>query len=190
MSKISKRTLAAILLITIAGVAAVGLVWWYTQESGEELKRYSNFGFSFEYPKDMKIDEQGPVEGTVATTDSGILLGELGDGEFGLIKVGWLTTESAPDLEISLDNSFLNLEVEGLIVEKGQFKNTTTINRHEMLCQSFTATIAEAITFHGIGGVWYCNTSKRSFEFILMVMQDEPDALLRFHRYTSSFTCH
>jgi hypothetical protein len=178
-------------LITIAGVAAViGLVWWYSsKESVGEFRRYSNFGFSFEYPKDMKIDEQGQDEGTVATMDSGILLGELGNGELELIRVRWLTAESAPDPEISLDNSFLNLGAEGFTFDRDQFKNTTTLNGHEMLYQSFTATVSEAITFQGISGVWYCETSERAFEFILLVMRDEPDILHRFQQYTSSFSC-
>jgi hypothetical protein len=176
----------------IAGVSAVvSFAWWYSQKEPEgELKLYSNFDFFFEYPKDMEISEQGLVAGTNATTDSGILTGELSNGAFELIKVGWFTTESAPDLEISLDNSFLNFEVEwGFTVEKGQLKDSATVNGHEMLYQSFTATTGEADTFQGISGVWYCETSNRSFDFILIFMQDNQDILQKFQQYIISFTC-
>jgi hypothetical protein len=195
MPKASKRTAIAILLITIAGVAAVvSLAWWYSQQEPEGgFRLYSNFNFSFEYPKDMEISEQGLVAGTNATTDSGILTGELSNGAFELIKVGWFTTESAPDLETSLNNSLVSLEVEGwLTVEKGQLKDSATVNGHEMLYQSFTATTGEADTFQGISGVWYCETSNRSFDFILMFLQDNQDIqeiLQKFQQYTVSFTC-
>jgi hypothetical protein len=122
--------------------------------------------------------------------DSGMLLGESGDGELELIRVGWLTLEFPLDLEISLNMSFLNLEAEELTIQKGQLKSHTTVDGHDMLYQSFTATSADAVTFEGISGVWYCNTSNRSFDFVLMLMNSKQDTNSRFQQYISSFTCH
>jgi hypothetical protein len=81
------------------------------------------------------------------------------------------------------------LEAEGFTIEKGQFKDTTTVSGHTMLYQSFTAESVGVITFQGVSGVWYCDRSRRSFEFTLMVMQGEEESLLRFNQYTGSFTC-
>lgn len=187
MQKRFRRT-SAIFLIVIAAVAASTIfVWWWNNQRTpeEEFKSYSDYGVSFEYPKKMEISEDTP-----STTDSGILLGQLGNGELELVRVSWLTTESAPDLETSLNNTLLNLEFEGLTIEKGQLKNHTTLNGHEMLYQSFTATDEETITFQGISGVWYCSTSNRSFEFILMWIQNDQDINSRFQHYINSFNCH
>jgi hypothetical protein len=184
MPKRSKRTLAIFMIAIVGFAAGITLVWWNSQRTPEEeFKLYSNYGFSFEYPKDMEISQN------TSAMDSGTLLGELGNGELELIRVGWFTIELPPDLEISLNMSFLNLEAEGLTIEKGQLKSHTTVDGHEMLYQSFTATSAEAVTFQGISGVWYCDTSIRSFDFVLMLMNSEQDINLRFQQYISSFTC-
>jgi hypothetical protein len=185
MPKTSRRALA-ILLIAIAGAAAaISFVWWYNQRaSEEEFKHYSNYGVSFEYPKDMEISEEG------STVDSGVLIGELGSNEeLEFIRVEWQTQEINPSLETILNASFLNLESEGFILQKGQKINFTTTNGYEMLYQSFTGTDAEAIPLKGISGVWYCSTSNRSFEFILLLVQSEQDTNSKFLQYTNSFAC-
>jgi hypothetical protein len=184
MPKMSRRFLA-ILLIAIAGVAAgISFVWWYNQRTPEEFKRYSNYGVSFEYPKDMEISEEN------SAIDSGVLIGEFGHGEeLEFIRLEWQTQESNPGLEVLLNMSFLNIEGEGFIIQKGQKVNYTTANGYEMLYQSFTGTDAEAIPLNGVTGVWYCSTSNRSFEFILILVQSEQDTNSKFLQYTNSFTC-
>lgn len=186
MPRRQRKTLVAILLILAVAAVAV-FTWWYTQRAPE---RYSKYGFSFEYPKGMLISELGHLENTTATSSSGILLGELSNDELELIKVGWLSTESAPDLEISLNDSFLSLEAEGLEVDRGQLVNSTKVNGHEMIYQYFDGTIAEALTFHGISGVWYCDINNKNYDFVVMYSGSEQDVLSKFQQYIASFICH
>lgn len=185
-----RKTLIAILLITIVGVTTVSVfMWWYIQK-GEEaptpgFNKYSKYGLSFEYPKGMSISEQGMLEST-ATSSSGIVLGELSNYEDELITVGWLTIVSPPDLEVSMSAGFEGMEAEGVDVDKGQLVTSTKAG-HTMKYQYFTAT-AEGETFYGIFGVWYCGTSDRFYELILMY--SEQDVLSTFQQYLDSFVCH
>ena len=198
-----RKTLIAILLIVIVGVAAVSVfAWWYTQKAPEEEEGpptpspefnwyskysfwYSKYGFTFLYPEGMSISEQGMLEST-ATSSSGIVSGELSNDEYELITVGWLTTVSAPDLEISLNAGFEAMEAEGTDVDKGQLVTSTKAG-HTMKYQYFTAT-AEGETMYGIFGVWYCDTNDRFYELILAY--SEQDVLSKFQQYLDSFICH
>jgi hypothetical protein len=184
MPKISRKLLA-ILLIAIAGIAAgISFVWWYNQRTTDEFERYSNYGVSFEHPKEMEISDEN------STMESGVLIGEFGHGdELEFIRIEWQTQESNPSLETLLNMSFLNIEGEGFIIQKEQKINYTTANGYEMLYQSFTGTDAEDIPLKGITGVWYCSTSNRSFEFILILVQSEQDTNSKFLQYVNSFTC-
>jgi hypothetical protein len=185
MPKMSRRLLA-ILLVAITGVAAgISFIWWYNQRTPpEEFEHYSNYGVSFEHPKDMEISEEN------SAIDSGVLIGEFGHGEeLEFIRLEWQTKESNPGLETLLNMSFLNLKNEGFILQEGQKVNYTTAQGYEILYQSFTGTGEREIPLKGISGVWYCSTSNRSFEFILILVQSEQDTNSKFLQYTNSFTC-
>lgn len=136
-------------------------------------------------PKGMSISEQGVLEST-ATSSSGLVLGELSNDEDELITVGWLTTVSAPDLEISLTAAFEGMEAEGVDVDKGQLVTSTKAG-HTMKYQYFTMT-SEGETFYGIWGVWYCDTNDRFYQ--LGFMYSEQDVLSKYQQYLDSFVCH
>ncbi len=181
MPERERNTLTAMLLIIFAAaVAVVGFTWWYTQGTTEP-ERYSQYGFAFEYPRNMELN-------TTGTSSSGRVIGFLSNDEIEFIKVEWQTAESTPNLQTLLNESFLSLEAEGLEVERAQPVNASEVYGHEMISQSFTGTVAKAITFYGFSGVWHCDTANRSFEFV--VMHVEQDVLPKFQRYLDSFVCH
>jgi hypothetical protein len=186
MPKASRKTLAVLVIIIIGVAAGISLLWWwYNQRTPEEeLESFSNYGFSFKYPKDMGISEEN------ATEDFGMLVGEVGrNEELEFIKVSWLTLEFNPGLEVFLNVSFYGLESEGFIIQGGQIKNYTTAKGYEMLYQSFSGTDAQEIPLEGVSGVWYCSTSQRSFEFVLVFVQSGQDVNSKFLQYVNSFTC-
>ena len=192
-----RKTLIAILLIVIVGVAAVSVfAWWYTQKAPEEeegpptpspeYNTYSKYGFSFEYPKGMSINEVGAAE-HVATNTSGGIVGELIDDKQELVNIVWVRTVlEPPHVEIIIDAGFESMEAKGIDVEKGQLV-TSTKSGHEMLYQYFTAT-SEGGTLYGIFGAWYCGTSERYYELILFY--SEQDVLSKYQQYLDSFVCH
>jgi hypothetical protein len=186
MPKRSRKTLAVLLIIIVGVAVGISFLWWLGNQRTpeEELKTFSDYGFSFKYPTDMGVSEQN------ATTDFGMLTGEIVNGqELEFIKASWLTQETTPDLEILLNMSFRGMESQGFIIQQGQKKNYTTAKGYEMLYQSFTGTDAEKIPLKGISGVWYCSTSKRSFEFILILVQSQQDTNSKFLQYINTFTC-
>ena len=186
----SRKTLMAVLLIVIVAVACFGVViWWYSQKpsptQSQGFNTYSKYGFTFEYPKSMSITERGMLEST-ATSSSGMVIGELSNGEYEMVLAGWLSTVTAPDLEDSLTGGLEGMETEGTTVVEGQRVNSTT-SGHTMMYQYFTATI-EGETLNGIWGVWYCDTNDRFYQ--LGLMYSEQNMLPKFQQYLDSFTCH
>jgi hypothetical protein len=117
-----------------------------------------------------------------ATSSSGMVLGELGT-EY-VIMVGWLTTVLVPDLEVSLNAGFENMEAQGnVVLDRGELV-TSTKDGDEMKFQYCDATI-EGKTFHGVFGVWYNDTSDRFYE--LMILYSGQDVLPKFQQYLDSF---
>jgi hypothetical protein len=186
MPKRSRKTLAALLIVIVGVVAGSSLLWWYNQRTAEEeLMTFSDYGFSFKYPRELEISEES------ATDESGMLIGTVThDKGLEFIKVGWMTLESSPGVESLLDTSFMGMEDEGFIVQPGQMKNHTSAKGYEMLYQYFSGTDAESIPLEGITGVWYCSTSQRSFEFILIFVDIQQDINSKFLQYINSFTCN
>lgn len=186
--KSTRRTAIVAVLACIIVIVIVS-VWWYTQPAPptDEYETYSKYGFSFEYPTAMTMSEQGLLENT-ATDSSGIVVGELKNDEHELIFAGWLNTVVAPDLEVSLEGAFGGMvQSEGTTnLERGELVEATKAG-HAMIYQYYTVTI-EGEAFHGIYGVWYCETNQRFYQFNLM--STEEDTLPTYQRYLDSLVCH
>lgn len=189
--KSTRRTAIVAISACIIVVVMVS-VWWYTQPAPptDEYETYSKYGFSFEYPTDMTMSEQGLLENT-ATDSSGIVVGELNNDELEIIFASWLNTVTAPDLEVSLEGAFAGMaQSEGTIdrsnLERGELVEATKAG-HAMIYQYYTVTIGEE-ALHGIYGVWYCETNQRFYQLNLMCTEE--DTLPIYQRYLDSLVCH
>ena len=182
-----RKTIIAISLIVVA-VGAIGF-WSYTQRVPPaplaRYETYSKYGFSFEYPEDMTISEQGLLEDR-ATDSSGMVLGTLENDKYELVFVGWMESAIAPSLEASLE-VFLDVIAEGKAnFEIGELVETTKAGRR-LIYQYYTFTI-EGEASYGIHGVWYCDTNQRLYQ--LHLVYSEEDNLPIYQRYLDSFVCH
>ncbi len=176
-----------IILLTLMFVLAIPLVLVQEAQAITLDKTYSNFGFSFKYPKGMYLSESGMFDAR-ANDDSGMILGELEDQIF---EVCWMKMAGiAPThsmSEIAIENAFSGMEtVEGTTIDRGK-KGETTVNGHKIIYQQFSASF-EDVSFYGVVGVWYCNESEK--QFVLLPMSEESDAFSLFKDYLSSFVCH
>ncbi|MGP8322627.1 MAG: PGF-CTERM sorting domain-containing protein [Methanosarcinaceae archaeon] len=176
-----------IILLTLMFVLAIPLVFVQEAQAITLDKTYSNFGFSFKYPKGMSLSENGMIDAR-ANDDSGMIIGEL---EGHILEVCWMKmagispTNFMP--EIVIENTFSGMEtVEGTIIDRGK-KGETTVNGHKIIYQQFDASI-EDISFNGVVGLWYCNESEK--QFILLPMSEELDAFSLFNDYLGSFVCN
>ena len=132
----------------------------------------------------MTLSEQGMFDSS-ATSSSGIILGELSlNGEIEEITVGWISSTTAPDL--NLEDGFTGMESRGAIIDRGQFVESIK-SEHRMIYQYFNAT-GGGETLHGIAAVWYCDILDKYYMFL--IMQSEQDVLPKFQRYIDSFICH
>jgi len=146
-------------------------------------ERFSKYGFSIDYPKDMIILEEGLIDET-ANDNSGTIRGEL-FGPYKGFMVSWGKREppfTRWDLESELDTFFAGpAEREGSLVE-------TTKLGHEMIYHRYSV-VANGDRFYGIVGLWYCNIDEKVY--ILGTKQStEQDVLQIFERYLDSFVCH
>ena len=153
--------------------------------------RYTKYGFSFEYHKQMALTEmRHPMFGDEASETAGSILGHRADLNEEVLVVRWI---EAPEgmkgmLEASLaglyetrkqDESCTGLTM-GDVVE-------SELYRHRMLYQPLTYEL-EGEQVYEVAGVWYCDISHRFWQ--LIVMYSGEDVLPLFQGYADSFMCH
>ena len=197
-------TVAAVVLVCISILALAGC-GTKTSSPGwtpnpTEVKPFTTCGFSFEYPKDFSIWQQGLLDAQ-ANENSGIVQVAPGEGQLPLFAVTWVKTWQW-GLEGGLEVGFAGVENwEGIeSIEKGDLVETTLTAhrmlfqaRHRMLRQPYTATTGNGDgKVYGVVGALYCEETQRQFG--LVTMEDSgssaQQALDNFEAYLDSFTCH
>jgi len=136
--------------------------------------------FQFNYPKGMKIFENRIFK-SGSMKKWGIIWGESQE-EFILIM--WdpmLGNEEIGDNLVSFER-LSNIK----IVERGK-KIISSINGHEMVYQTFTATGMNE-TLYCVGSSWICNNTEREFYFYTFSRSEGVQRI--FDKYLEDFKCH
>ena len=174
-----------VMLLTLMFVIAIPCALVQGTQAITLDKTYSDFGFSFKYPKGMWLSESGLFEAR-ANDVSGVITGEFEDQ---LLTVGWMKMESGIfDLESSLAGGLSGMkEAEGITNFVEGEKGETIANGHKVVYQFFSFS-AEGEPFYGIFSVWYCDVSEKIY--LLSTMSIEKDNFPLFVDYLGSFVCH
>lgn len=194
------RKLAIVLapLLVVALVIGVISVTVWNEEEEEptptltptDVKTFSKYGFSFEYPRDFPVTET--VLEIEASNGSGIVAVGRENEEVEYFVVTWIHTV-AFILEDVLEGPFALMESDERIesVERGELVEATKA-RHRMLYQYYTATSTEGDEWYGIAAAFYCDNTQRSFGLrtINSTISAEQDVLEDFMNYLDSFVCH
>lgn len=167
---------------------ALGSVYVLSLDT-QKYETYSRFGFSFEYPEEMEIREDGIGELGIATITAGIAQGtQVKDEVPEIIGVIWMPSESSPVLEDILDLAFSQLGEGNEIESRGDLVSTSK-GDSEMLRQSFLMNEG-GNTISGIAGVWYDPVAERVYLTFYLALPDsvsDNGLLKRFERLVSSF---
>lgn len=151
-------------------------------------KRYSKYGFSFEYPSGMTLSEKGLLE-SEANDNSGTVVVETKDQDHVLVFVSWVKSPKVISLWHSLNGAFNSIEgspgVQNLIREPSE--TSTMKDGHRMLYQHYTL-VSGVETINGIYGVWYDEVSERLYQ--LNLMYNGKDLLEVYRQYLDSLVCH
>ncbi len=190
--------LAIALVLIVSILAACGKGEEKEIKTPTELKTYSDYGFSFEYPKTYSVSEMG-LQQNEANDMSGVVQAGIENEESELFQVAWVGMiksmwESWDNgLEDSLEGSIEGAEnTEGIAsLERGELVETTKAG-HRMLYQYYTLTSAEGDTAYGIIGALYCDKSQRLLSFMTMntTTSTTQDVQGYFQNYLDSFVCH
>lgn len=179
-SYLEKRIIigAVVALVAVGVIAAVLIL-----PATPRYKTYSKFGFSFEYPKNMTLSENGAFEwGSVMVTSS--------NDELQTLSVIWVTMMAPENIPEYLENRLeVFLEKLGPGWEnfvRGKIVKTTKAG-HQMAYQNYTATMHDT-GFSGIVGNWFCDTNDRYYQ--LWLLSSEENILPIYQRYLDSFICH
>lgn len=191
------------LMVIVVGAITGGNLWLNRGAPPLGYERYSGYGFSIEYRKDMLVSTAGLGGGSVSNK-SGSLEGRLESAGFEQFGVIWLTSEAVPtpfrmharDPEAVLEYLFASVELSGTqITGRGEIK-TSTKDGHEIFFQYFNIT-EPRITIPGIIGAWYCDEDDRILMLYLIHVPDlnHPDVLSqdleqRWQHYLDSLVCH
>jgi len=168
-----------------------------TPTTPTELKTYSKYGLSFEYPKRFTVTEMGMLENE-ATDASGLVQVGVENDEVQIFQTAWVkmiqsTWEISGDLQGVLKDSFAGMEgTEGIAsVNRGELIESTKAG-HQMLYQYYNMTSTEGDTAYGIASVFYCDKSQKVFQLLTIndTISAEQEVLEDFQNYLDSFVCH
>jgi hypothetical protein len=162
-----------------------------------ENKRFSNHGFSFQYPGDFSVTEKGLYD-YVANDVSGVAEVFREDDEVEMFQAVWIHTASgglAPidNLPLLLEDAFIGIKsVENIAdFDTGELLETTKVDQ-KLLYKNYTFSFVSGDRVHGIVGVFYCEDGQKLFRLSTMssTISNSQDALEDFQRYLDSFVCH
>ena len=199
--------MAILILVSIAPLAMIGC-GGETQTSasdepaGPEMNTFSKYGFSFEYPQDYLVWQDGLLEDD-ANANSGMVQVVSEERGFPLYAVSWVKTWQW-GLEGGLEAGFAGIENwEGIeSVEKGELVEATKLGHqmlyetgHHMLYQYYTATTTtQGETIYGIVAAFYCDNAQKAFGLITMQKStaevSSQEAIDNFRDFLDYFACH
>jgi len=199
--------MAILILVSIAPLAMIGC-GGETQTSasdepaGPEMNTFSKYGFSFEYPQDYLVWQDGLLEDD-ANANSGMVQVAPEEGGFPLYAVSWVKTWQW-GLEGGLEAGFAGIENwEGIeSVQKGELVETMKLGHqmlyetgHHMLYQYYAATTkTQGETIYGIVAALYCENAQKAFGLVTMQKStaevSSQEALDNFRDFLDYFACH
>lgn len=165
-------------------------------------EKYSNYGFSFKYPKGMQIEEMGFLDEYAADETSGILVGEYYPNEEDalFIKISWIKmpTPHSSEEEYSLLDAGINASFD-LLSEVIKSANSFTkkekremkINNMRVLYQEYLLDFSSEDypnrKLYGVTSSFYCYKSRRAYTFNLAYSKNESLSLLQ--EFLRNFNC-
>jgi len=179
--KASRKVLIALLLATvILGAIVFAFVYTHTDLlSG--YNTYSNYGFSFQYPKSWTISEHG------ASRYSGIVTAQSTTSKNDLLLVAWTYSANAVDPATVLSPAIYGFQKGsgGTNLVIGQESTTTTSAGYSVAYQPFSITVS-GTNVNAVWSAWYSTHGLRLYQ--LSVFTSGQDAIGPFNVYLSTFT--
>jgi hypothetical protein len=170
--------------------------------SAMEIRTFSDFGFSFQSPKDYLVWQDGLLDED-ADEYSGLIQVAPEQESLPLLAVSWLRTWQY-GLEGGLEAGFEGVtNWEGVAsVTKGELVQAAKTGHrmlyqegHRMLYQYFTATTdIQGEILCGVVGVFYCPDTQRAFSLVTLQNAtgdvSSQQTLDQFEHYMDSLVCH
>jgi len=154
-----------------------------------EFRKFSKYGFSFEYPKDFNVRVGGALE-KEANDNSGAVQVVAKNEEIKGFQVSWLKT---PDINLEVAHEVVRSVLADVVgsFEWGKPVETTKAG-HKMVYQYYSTTDTEGNKCYGIVGAFYCDKSQKCFTPMTLnnTISDKQDILDDFKNYLDSFVCH
>jgi hypothetical protein len=193
--KLSRKVLIAIILIAVIA-GATGFAYVYTQTnllrpssaathplSG--YNTYSNYGFSFQYPKTWTITERGLLDNT-ADSNSGLVTAQSTTSQNELVLLAWTHSVNSIDPSTTVTGAISGFQrgSGGTNLVIGQQGTTTTTAGYSVLYQPFSITVS-GTTVNAVWSAWYSTHGQRLYQ--LSVITSGQDAMSSFNTYLSTF---
>ena len=152
---------------------------------------YSKYGFSFEVPSSMSLEENGLWWNGTASEVSGMVqaLDVLGSSGFGVI---WDSTESAHESGAYIDSFFDVLKGFGDDVYYVGTRMSLNKDGHGVMYQDFNLN-ERGNEYSGVIGSWYCEKSNRVYMLFTLDSSESTthsDLFTVFQRHLDSFFGH
>lgn len=194
------KTLIAVLGVAILGVTIICPLGCARHNKTET---FSNYGFSFEYPKGYQVHEVGTYDGEANTDLSGQIrvTKETGGASADRVLPTWRSGLTRPLISDELLQDHFGAELAGYrqIWAEDNYDSVLVgetvqedCSGHEMLYVCFSFTLPDGESDQGTFAEMYCDKSGRLFQFTSAgpFTGSRADAVDFLRVFTSSFVCH
>ncbi len=185
----------ALVYLLLSAFLLQGLAIGGSGQMQGQTSTYSKHDFSFEYPTNTEIYENGLL-GDLPDVNSGVITGLYTSEDSHSIIISWIVSDPPADNNaqddlltggIKTGLGLLNplLENADSLVEKDS--GEASVEGHKLLYREYEIVSAGG-ALYGVIGSWYCNETRRLFT--LNVIYGKESAVLLLEQYLNTFVCH
>jgi hypothetical protein len=188
------------LIVFVVGTVTGGNLWLHRDDLPLGYVRYSDFGFSFDYPQLLETHSWGFPDSTSGPSDFGgaVQVKRFWEGVWENFWVLWYTDIDTPDREVELEKFYRNMDSWGCLTDNKGELLASEKDGHEMLLQTYTfwedTFRPGGADFIAVCGVWYepWPSLRANRVYILTYiafpeLTTQQQVLERFQHYLDSF---
>jgi len=154
------NTRQLVITLLIVATATGANLWLHRNALPLDQARFSEYGFSIEYPRIYEYHNWGRPDGSTGPNEfgGGVQFKKYWEGTWNNVMIEWNLETSTPDLEARLDEFYVSMDNSGCHIDEKYEQVLSEKDGYQMLQQTYTFTeetfSAGGARFIATTGVW------------------------------------
>jgi hypothetical protein len=131
-----------ILVLLVVGAVTSANLWLHRSDLPLGQVRYSNYGFSIDYPRLYEYHNWGRPDSSTGPNEfgGGVQFKKYWEGTWNNVMIMWNLETSTPDLEAKLDEFYISMDNSGCHIDEKYEQVVSEKDGYQMLRQTYTFT--------------------------------------------------